>query len=86
MPSKDEGCGCMTPPPADQILRTEISCSWCHQMNDTRIEFCENCGHCAASPRRNCYCRQCTKAPTLSDFFPGENLLSFRRKEEEGDG
>lgn len=76
---KDESCGCMTPPRTNQILMIEVSCSWCHHMNDTRVEFCENCGHCAHQPRMNRYCRQCTNPPTLSDLA---DLLPFRRKEE----
>lgn len=37
------------------------SCSWCHHLNDTRVEFCERCRHCAQLPRMQCYCSDCSR-------------------------
>jgi hypothetical protein len=41
------------------MISCEISCSWCHHMNQAGEEFCANCGHCAGKPRLQCYCLEC---------------------------
>jgi nitrate/TMAO reductase-like tetraheme cytochrome c subunit len=38
---------------------TTESCSWCHEMNDVRDEYCQTCGHQAHASRMNCLCEQC---------------------------
>ena len=69
----DEGCGCMSLPQLE-VGRAARSCSWCHHLNDERIEFCEACGYEAHVSRADCRCRLCQKEQPRADLLP------FRRK------
>jgi len=38
----------------------EVSCSWCHQLNDpSKWRYCAVCGHQTAVPRMECNCPRC---------------------------
>jgi hypothetical protein len=39
------------------------SCSWCHHLNESTVEYCSNCGHYAQIPRMQCYCPSCNPKP-----------------------
>ena len=36
-----------------------ISCSWCHEFNDTNNVYCKECGHEVNKARIDCECPQC---------------------------
>lgn len=45
----------------------EVSCSWCHQLNDpAKWRYCAVCGHQTAVPRSECNCPRC-----VPDVLPG---------------
>lgn len=65
----------MYPSDFSPVLRAEVLCSWCHEMNDARHEFCASCGHATHESRANCYCHTCR------ELSPRAAVLPFRRKE-----
>lgn len=40
-------------------MLTSRSCSWCHRMNPTTVQFCADCGHQAHASRLDCQCGRC---------------------------
>lgn len=36
-----------------------VSCSWCHAMNSTNLQFCPVCYHEVGKPRLACCCAVC---------------------------
>jgi len=44
----------------EPLTTVEVSCSWCHAMNDIRVRDCSGCGHRATVPRSACDCAACT--------------------------
>jgi len=43
-------------------MRVYVSCSWCHEVNDARREYCLACGHELAASRATCRCPVCLMA------------------------
>lgn len=58
-----------------------VSCSWCHEMNDTNVSvWCAMCGHDADAPRMACSCETCQPAlydvPEVDENFEDTSVES----------
>ena len=40
-------------------VKSQMSCSWCHTLNDINEQYCSYCGHEATKARMDCQCRRC---------------------------